>query len=1716
MRPYPTLTVGLLLLPLVPEPGRFPRQDPFGAFEARFESPPAAPPAQPAPRACAPADPFPYFHLASGEVRLQVEDLRIPGVGLDFVWARKYRSRLGPASGLGHGWDYSYDLWFEPADGGVRVHDGNTRRDLYSSRPDGTFVAHELFREGQFEADGRFTLRFADGGRWVFRPLSGSAAGRIESIVDRNDNHIDFAYGSDGRLASIADTLGRAIAVSWTGDRIASITDFAGRTVSYSYYADADPGGSAGDLRSATSPAVLGTPHGNDFPAGKTTTYTYSEGFADERLNHNLLSVTDPLGRSWLWNEYAPTTAEDELLFDRVVRQRLGSPDATIELSYHAAGPLPAGEQAGVALVVVVNDRVGNVSEHSFDRRGRRLELRQYTGRADPAQFTTLVSNRPTGKLRPDDPDFYETRWTYDRDALVRREVAPNGTVVERRFEHHLDPFAPWTARGNLRELRRLPGSHQPAGDQPAGVIELFEYAPGFGGCCGSSFVSRYTDPRGHVTTHVYDARGNRIQTQHPVLGVVEDWTYDSAGRVTSHTLPGNDSGWRRRDELRWYGPADGVQNGYLKELVVDAGGLALTTRRSYDTAGNLVQVIDPNGHERRYDVNALNQIVRVLSPELWGAGPYRIAEQYWYDAADRLVRVDVENRDEYGTPVAGNPEITTAFEHGLLGELLRVSREYGAAGEAAVTEYAYDGNLNRVLERRPEAVLGDQPHSAVAWLHDERDLLFREVHAPGSAEQSTTQLDYDGNGNLRARREGLEAGPGATTFAYDALDRPVLETDVMGNRAERHYDPCGNEGGLSGGDGSAPNPFALRVLGELQDDTPAPGTTRLYEVQYAYDALDRRIAEEVRHFDTQDQAPIGDGQSRTLWSYSPSSQVVTEAGDGPGQVTTFAYDTAYRLEVVTDAQGNTFQYNHDPKGNVVRIVQTEVSDLGTPPRSFTTWFSFDALDRKESEIDGVGNAAARLWDSRGNVVQAIDALGRASRWEYDGAGRMVRAVHDADGNGAFGDDADVVVQHAWDANGRRIATTDDRGHVTRYAYDGLDRPIVTRLPDGTLQQVGTGAVWPAGAPRPDLSGFQSGYDGHGDVRLRTDARGTVTEASYDALHRVVTRAISPGPEVVGTLAETYRYDGLSRLVRAQDDDSRVTRGSASTSGYDSLGHVLRETQQLLSGGPTRTVMAAYDGGDNQIRLVYPGGRAIVRSFDLLDRPKLVRDDPPQGGATVATCFWFGPERLERIERGNGTRTTFAYDGQDGQPNAPDDFGFRRIVEVSHEVAASGAVLDRRTYAWSPTGGKTLAHDVCTGETRSYAYDALDRLVRIDLGWTVETYELDGAGNRTFASGPGDSGTYAADAVDAYATTPFDLRTYDLNGNLASATSPDRVLRYDYRNQLVEHEDLPSGWTASYRYDCLGRRIETSATTGLTRHYYDGAQEIEEQDLAGATLATYAYADRGSSLLQMERAGQRFHVHADELGSSVALTDGAGALVQRVAYSDFGAPDSGHGAGLPFLFAGLRWDPDSRTYLTSSGPFEPRTGRLLARAPYGPDALSNPYTVLRNAPQTSLAPSPGLAWGFYLFCQDADDDSKSRLKRAKDNALEAAAFLGALETLWKGLSWVLDILQADCGPVDISVSAGGDLAGGPGDTFESLSQKAMEQFRDAIHAKCRAACDGQCHGQGELCTFKELTSGEWDSLIGGSRDRLAGGGIGAWSVKWGASGVFRCSCKCEK
>lgn len=1438
----------------------------------------------------------------SGEFIARAIDLRIPGRGIDFVWQRKYRSRFAPSTAQGNGWDFSYNLWIESVQAGVRLHDGNTRADTFTLDANNDYSARQFFCGGRFQPDGTFRLTFADLSTWTFRSLATSPApGRIASIADRDGNALTFQYDSQGRLASILDTLNRSYVLAYDGNgHITSLTDFAGRSVTYAYYGFGDPDGSSGDLKSMTTPIVVGTPTGNDFPLGKRTTYTYTSGHADARLNHNLLTIVEPGGRLRLVNEYAPTNDAADLEFDRLVRQRRGMATDTLELSYAAltSGALPASGALPEVLMAILNDRVGNVSELFYDAAGRCVREREYTGRAINGLPTTASSNRPANKLRADDPDWFETLYERDADALVTRIVHPAGNVTRFVRESALDALAPARARGNVRELRRENGTHPLAADQAGGTVELFEYESALSGVVGTNVLRSHVDARGNVTQFLNDALGHRLQTLHRIPSIVEDFAYDAFGRRISHTWPIDGNGHRRRDDYLWYGPADGLQNGYLRARVDDANGLALQTTWIYDAFGNVLGETDPRGNDTQFVRNALEQVLVQRSPPLAGPASPREETRWFYDAEDHVLSVERDNRDETGNLVPSNPAWTTSFAYGARGELVLRADEVDPA-HMRLTQFEWDGNSNLTLVRKGEATSGAQPANTLTFVFDERDLLWRTTRAAGDPDASTDQTDYDKNGNERALRRGLEGVAQVETRVHDALDRLRTRTDALSNVTTYHYDPNGNLGGRVGGDASLAHPFAEQVQGELVDVAGSATNRRLSETMHTYDALDRLLSTDARHFDTQSQANIGDGHSLTTQTWTGNSLLATRTLDGgASHVTSFTYDALGRIVQREDASGNRRQWTYDAAGNVLTLTDVDRSGIGGPDQVFATSYAYDALDREILETDGAGMLSAFGWDGLGRRVRETDRGGRVHRFEYDGLDRLVRIGHDMDGNGFDTDPADIVLTQAFDDSSRCVARTDGTFQTTRFAWDALDRCIATQHADGTLEQIGSGVQWFLGFPTPNLASFVSGYDVRDNVVTRIDANGTRTTKAYDLLDRATGVSVLRAPGVGGTTSETWQFDGLSRCVRADvfvdniptPASSSVVRGSPTTSGYDSLGNVLRETR-TINGGPARTVVATFDGESNLTQLTHPAGSSpllrVSWIYDGIGRPTSVRDVT---GATVtlATIAYAGRERVERFDRLNGTRTQRTWDGLTGVPNPPGDLGFREEIETRHTRIASGALFAGASLRWSQAGMKLDSTDLVSFAPTSYVHDALDRLVHSSSPFAGPIdYALDASGSRTFVNGGATPGSYSSSLVHAYTATPFDARGNDANGNHVFRSTPPRNCVYDYENRLVETNDGAN--VVRYRYDGLGRCVEKTNGATIERYDYDPlGRRIEVQDGANVTQSQFVHADGSGTPFLWKRAGTRYFLHTDDVGSVTCVTDPSGNVAASYRYSDFG------------------------------------------------------------------------------------------------------------------------------------------------------------------------------------------------------------------------------------
>ncbi|MCL4787058.1 MAG: DUF4157 domain-containing protein [Verrucomicrobia bacterium] len=1508
----------------------------------------------------------------SGEVLFQETDLAIPGRGLDFVWTRTYRSRIGGDSPMGQGWTHAYDIRCAPNGQDMDVWDGTGRRDTLRRGECASgvcaFSAPGLFREGALSND-VFRLTFADSGFWEFLPLDGtSAAGKIARSVDRNGNTLRFEYDASGRLLRVIDTLDRTNTLAYDPNgRLVSLTDFSGRRVSYTYVRNAmDLSGSIGDLKSVTSPPVTGTSNGNDFPTGKTTTYTYTRGFADDRLNHNLLVAYDALGQPQVELAYAST--EDPTAFDFDAVQTVLRGTNRLDLQREPLTPSPANDFATVRCVI--NDFVGNVTEEYYDARHRLVRRLEFTGRANPAEPTTSALNRPTNKLRADDPDVFESRWSWNNDSLCTAWQRPQTNRVEWLYQADLEPATPPRLRANLRVERTIGDVN---GDGlPDVVVASFEHDPRFGtseaaavslgqtGAAGPqfnnagfyslddfvstrtippSFVSRILNPRGFETRCEYDAHGNLLTRTHhgrllgaddaPVLAR-ENFEYNAFGQLTAHLHAEDAEGRRRRDESTYY--ASGPQRGYLQQSVVDAGpvGRNLTTAYEYDARGNVTRITDPRGTPTDIEVNALNQTV---SKQTQGATFGELVRRtFFYDANNKTIRVDIENRDGDGNLNPTNAWLTTLYEYDPLNRLSRLMEEEGISYSYLTNEFAYDGNDQLVLARSPAAVHGLDPFHVTQTAYDERGLLFRETRAPGSPAQSTTQYDYDGNGNLRATRAGLEAatGPRVTEYAYDGLDRRIRETDAMGNETRYEYDLNGNV-------------TRATSYGETNDVPGSAGNRRFAETRYEYDALDRCVRFRPAFFDIFTELPLGDGFQDNTITYAPNG-LVTRTTNDRGFALRYAYDTAGRLIRETDAKTNRVEYTYDANGNLLSATQTGRSDVGGPDEVFVKHFSYDALNRCVADWDNVGNTNRYAYDSRGNLVRHTDPRGIVLQGDYDGLSRPTS------NRKGVGGSAQQTTHYTWDAASRLVAVTDGNSNVTQYAYDSLNRLIRTTLADNTSTT--------------------NAYDARGNLVWTRDANGTQITSLFDALDRCVQKNIKPGPGVAGsTTRETCQYDGLSRPVNVANNHTEVTFA------YDSLGRCVAEaTASPALGLPLAQTRWTIDAAGLTLAQTNPSGRVIEYTYDALDRPVSLgwRAGAGLPFQSLGTLGYVGPADAARITRANGIQTDYTRSGVSGAANPPGDFGWGQIQRVRHAVGGTTPVIDERLFAHDRNQNKTLraltVPFIPGAQTnrQTFQYDSLDRLVQsvktVD-GLPVQDagYVLDPMGNRQSVISGGMDHPYLLDPtlpqpadfqVHQYTVTPFDERQYDENGNLHQTAGGDptdpvvRTFSYDYADRLVAVQ-TPLGSVAQYAYDALGRRIAKVLYAGLppvpvqtNRYLYAGGQVIEENDGSGAVLRSHVAPhvfdvkarrtfvmphvfDMAGPLVSLSGGGEVLHHHRDDQGNLLALTDAAGNVVERFDYDDYGAPQfldaNGNprpGAtasltGVTHLFHGMQWDEET-------------------------------------------------------------------------------------------------------------------------------------------------------------------------------------------------------------
>jgi RHS repeat-associated protein len=418
------------------------------------------------------------------------------------------------------------------------------------------------------------------------------------------------------------------------------------------------------------------------------------------------------------------------------------------------------------------------------------------------------------------------------------------------------------------------------------------------------------------------------------------------------------------------------------------------------------------------------------------------------------------------------------------------------------------------------------------------------------------------------------------------------------------------------------------------------------------------------------------------------------------------------------------------------------------------------------------------------------------------------------------------------------------------------------------------------------------------------------------------------------------RSDSTPDVTKTFDAAGRVLSISnsvaTSTFTYDAAHQMLSEGITISGLSGAKTVAYTYDADGNRASLTDPNGSVIAYSHTARGQvASIVADGPPP----LATFAYDAAGRRTSRTLENGITSTYAYDA-DGQ-----------LTSLTH-----GSV-ETLTYTYDNMHRRT-GEARSSAPARTFGYDLTGQLIAVNQSSGNATFAYDAVGNRTVVTGASGAGSYTANSLNQYTTEPGGALTYDANGNLA--TGGGATYTHNGNSRMVSAVG-PGSATASFGRDGRNRDVKRTIDGVTTYLIYDGWNLVAEYNAAGTLTTQYIHGPRVDEILAKVTPASTTFPLPDALGSTIAVTDASGVVLERVYYFDaFGTPTFRSGAGVPlpdtstgtrFLFTGREWFARLGLYDYRNRTYSPRLGRFVQADPIRFDAGDvNLYRYVGNEP----------------------------------------------------------------------------------------------------------------------------------------------------------------------
>ena len=1087
------------------------------------------------------------------------------------------------------------------------------------------------------------------------------------------------------------------------------------------------------------------------------------------------------------------------------------------------------------------------------------------------------------------------------------------------------------------------------------------DYGYGLGFSLG--YEMRYSvDGEGNVTIETGDGRSDEFtrfgkEYQAPA-GVFSVLTRSDEGQYTLTEKTGEKYIFSDTIHCRVTGIADRYDN--------------LTTLTYQDSL--LVRIADVAGHtiDLSYSDGLLTTVRASFQEGSYG---------YEYDGSRRLKKITnpLGYSTLYGYTREGRlNEITdangykTIFAYNNSGMVSRMKTDVSDKsirydGDKTVfIDYTYPGNQysyyrwdgkGRVIEK-----VGLCCGTQSTLEYDIYDNVIKLTDANGNA----TEYTYDKNGNMLSLTDPLG---NTERFTYEpAFNQVATYTDKNGNSYSFSYDNGGSLTTISGPLGySQRNVYDAHGWQLTTTDANGNVTTNTYN-------NDGTIAS------TMDAA--GNTTRNEYDSYGNLVSVI----DPLGRNTRYTYDALGNITSITDALGGVTTISYDKVGNIVRVKDA----LG-----HITAYSYDAVGNVLTKTNAAGGVYALEYDGKGNVIKVRNPLGQIQTMTYNDRNKITSLTNPANETTSYDydvkgnlmsvslpngniisydydaadhvilidDNIGIIAEYTYDANGNKLTETDGEERTVIYTYDALNRKISEQLASGArttytydnnsnltgiTDALGNTTLYTYNSLDQQLSHIDAlnatttfEYDAVGNLVKATDANGNATTWTYDALNRNTFITFADG------LSRQYGYDAVGNMTSSVD-----RAGNKFTYSYNPLGYLLSKSypdktqdtftydaigQMLTAVNKDATVSFVYDGAGRltsetlngkrtgysydiaggKRSLTYPSGMKIVENLNARDMITSIL----QNGNEIVTMSYDNSGRKSAMTYANGITTTYGYN----------DNGWLSQISAAENIL-------NLAFSYDAVGNITKRQDMIDdAKTETYGYDAISQLISFKRGTTVDnSYQFDPLGNRRQVIENGKTTNYSSNKINGYTSISGAVSftpQYDKNGNLLN--DEENTFSYDLNNKLKS----ANGNVVSFAYDALGRRVSKTTSSGTIIYYYVGDQMVEEYSGKSHT-ASYIFGNNIDEALQMKRGNNVFYYHSNQIGSTMALSDKNGNVVEKVSYDIYGIPSFFDADGKEIaqssvdnniLFTGREYDSEIGIYYFRTRNQHSTIGRFIQK-----------------------------------------------------------------------------------------------------------------------------------------------------------------------------------------